>query len=216
VFSGIVKGLGRVAGQTAIGGDTRLAIEFDPSQIPVPVPGASIAVNGVCLTASRCDPASFEADVSTETLAVTTLAALTAGSRVNLEPSLRLGDPMDGHWVSGHVDGVGRVLEVAPAARSVRLRIELPEGLARYVARKGSIAVDGVSLTVNAVEGRQFDVNIVPHTRDVTVISEYRAGHTVNIEVDIVARYLERLLGAGAPALNLEFLHTHGYTSNNE
>lgn len=216
MFSGIVKGLGRVAGQTATGGDTRLAIEFDPSEIPVPVPGASIAVNGVCLTASRCDPASFEADVSAETLAVTTLAALTAGSRVNLEPSLRLGDPMDGHWVSGHVDGVGRVLEVAPAARSVRLRIELPEGLAHYVARKGSIAVDGVSLTVNAVEGRQFDVNIVPHTRDVTVISEYRAGHTVNIEVDIVARYLERLLGAGPPALNLEFLRTHGYTNNNE
>lgn len=220
MFSGIVKGLGRVIRQTAMGGDTRVTIEFDPAAIPVPAPGASIAVNGVCLTASRCHAASFEADVSAETLAVTTLSTLAEGSRVNLEPSLRLGDPMDGHWVSGHVDGVAQVLAVAPAARSLRVQIELPEGLARYVARKGSVAVDGVSLTVNAVEGRKFDVNVVPHTRDVTVISEYRAGHAVNIEVDIIARYLERLMGerltgVDAPPLNMEFLRTHGYTSDN-
>src|SRR5690606_28100406 len=135
----------------------------------------------------------FSADVSSETLARTTLGALAPGDPLNLEPALRIGDPLDGHLVSGHVDGVGRVVSVATAARSLAISIELPPELERYVARKGSIAVDGVSLTVNAVSGNAFDVNIVPHTRDATIIGRYRVGTGVNIEVDMLARYVARM-----------------------
>src|SRR5690606_21037418 len=134
-----------------------------------PALGASVAVNGVCLTAAAVGTDRFEADVSGETLAVTTLGFLAPGALVNLEPSLALGDPLDGHLVSGHVDGVGRVVAVEPSARSLVLAIDVPPELARYVVRKGSIAVDGVSLTVNEVAGDRFSVNIVPHTRDSTI-----------------------------------------------
>ena len=192
--------MGRVVERTATRGDLRLAIAYDPGTLPRPALGASIAVNGVCLTATGRDDSRFEADVSRETLDVTTLGSLAIDSRVNLEPSLRLGDSMDGHWVTGHVDGVGRVLAIEPAARSVSLTIGLPRELARYVARKGSIAVDGVSLTVNEVVADRFEVNIIPHTRDVTIIGEYAPGRAVNLEVDIVARYLERLGSAGQGA----------------
>lgn len=195
MFSGIVRTTGRVIEWTDLGGDARLAIGYGTDELGAIAPGASIAVNGACLTATACGPGRFEADVSKETLAVTTLGALEVGSPVNLEPSLRVGDPMDGHYVSGHIDGVGRVVEIGPAARSTFLAIELPGTLSRYVARKGSIAVDGVSLTVNAVSGRRFEVNIVPHTREATVISGYAPDTPVNIEVDIVARYVERLGG---------------------
>lgn len=195
MFSGIVKGTGRILGETDLGADRRLEIEFDPARIAQPATGASIAVNGTCLTATRSGPDRFEADVSAETLAATTLGRLGAGRRVNLEPSLRLGDPMDGHWVSGHVDGVGHVVGLRDSGRSLTLEIELPAALGRYIARKGSVAVDGVSLTVNAVAGARFEVNVVPHTREVTVIADYRFGTQVNLEVDIVARYLERLMG---------------------
>ena len=198
MFSGIVKCVGRVLERTDSGGDARLAIGYETGELGALAPGSSIAVNGACLTATACGPGRFEADVSKATLSVTTLAALPVGSRLNLEPSLRVGDALDGHFVSGHVDGVGRVVEIAPAARSTRLAIELPAPLCRFVARKGSVAVDGVSLTVNAVEGCRFEVNIVPHTREVTVISGYAPGTAVNIEVDIVARYLERLGGEGS------------------
>lgn len=195
MFSGIVRTTGRVIERTDMGGDARLAIGFGTDELGAIAPGASIAVNGACLTATACGPGRFEADVSKATLAVTTLGTLEVGSPVNLEPSLRIGDPMDGHYVSGHIDGVGRVVEIGPAARSTFLAIELPGTLNRYVARKGSIAVDGVSLTVNAVRGRRFEVNIVPHTREATVISGYAPDTPVNIEVDIVARYVERLGG---------------------
>jgi riboflavin synthase len=195
VFSGIVKGTGRVIERIEIGGDLRATIAYDTAAMPPPVPGASIAVNGGCLTAAACGDGRFEADVSSETLAVTTLASLHVDSRVNLEPSLKLGEGMDGHWVTGHVDGVGHVLATTPAARSVILSIGLPAALARYVARKGSIAVDGVSLTVNQVGDTAFEVNVIPHTGDVTIISDYAVGRAVNLEVDIVARYLERLIG---------------------
>lgn len=195
MFSGIVRTTGRVIERTDLGGDARLAIGYGTDELGAIAPGASIAVNGACLTATACGPGRFEADVSKETLTVTTLGALEVGSPVNLEPSLRVGDPMDGHYVSGHIDGVGRVVEIGPAARSTFLAIELPGTLSRYVARKGSIAVDGVSLTVNAVRGRRFEVNIVPHTREATVISGYAPDTPVNIEVDIVARYVERLGG---------------------
>src|SRR5690606_37391216 len=154
---GIVKEVGRIVEQHDAGGDRRVTIGHSGA-IGRPAIGASIAVNGVCLTATTSSEGRFTVDVSSETLAVTTLGGCAAGTRVNLEPALALGDPLDGHLVSGHVDGVGRVVAVGRAARSVTLAIELPAELSRYVARKGSVAVDGVSLTVNAVSGNRFDV----------------------------------------------------------
>ena len=195
MFSGIIKGVGRVLEIDERDGDRRVSIGLAESGLGVPTVGASVAVNGVCLTAAAVGPDRFEADVSHETLAVTTLGLLAPGSLVNLEPSLALGDPLDGHLVSGHVDGVGRVVTVEPAARSLVLAIDVPPELARYVARKGSIAVDGVSLTVNDVAGDRFSVNIVPHTRDSTIIAHYRPGTAVNVEIDMLARYVERMLG---------------------
>lgn len=196
MFSGIVKGVGRVLAQSDAGGDRRLTIGFDADVLPAPDIGASIAVNGCCLTVTSAERDRFTADVSHATLAVTTLGGLEADARVNLEPALRVGDALDGHWVTGHVDGVGAVAVLEPAARSTVVRFELPPDLARYVAPKGSIAVDGVSLTVNAAGERDFEVNIVPHTRTVTVAGGYVPGTAVNIEVDIIARYVERLRGA--------------------
>jgi len=194
MFSGIVKGVGRVLAVEERGGDRRLTIGFADTPLVPPAIGASIAVNGVCLTATAVGTDRFEADVSSETLSVTTLGLLAHGARVNLEPSLALGDPLDGHLVSGHVDGIARVASIEPAARSLVVAIDLPPGLARYVARKGSIAVDGVSLTVNEISGDRFSVNIVPHTRDATIIGDYRPGTPVNVEVDLLARYVERML----------------------
>jgi riboflavin synthase len=156
--------------------------------------------------------AGFSADVSAETLAATTLGRLRLGARVNLEPPLRAGDPLDGHLVTGHVDGVGEVVAVTPAGRSKRVVIAVPSVLARYVATKGSVAVDGVSLTVNAVRGAEFEVNIIPHTLAQTVIAEYERGTAVNIEVDMLARYLERLLaGPAEGGIDREYLRKHGY-----
>jgi riboflavin synthase len=195
MFSGIVKGVGRVLAVDDRGGDRRIAIGLAESGIHAPAVGASVAVNGVCLTAAAVGPDRFDADVSHETLAVTTLGLLAPGAPVNLEPSLALGDPLDGHLVSGHVDGVGRVAAVEPSARSLVLAIDVPPDLARYVVRKGSITIDGVSLTVNEVAADRLSVNIVPHTRDATVIAHYRAGTPVNVEVDMLARYVERMLG---------------------
>ena len=193
MFSGIVSGTGRVLDSADLGGDRRLAIDTRGVALPPLETGCSIAVNGVCLTAVDCGEERFSADVSLETLSATTLGELSGGDPVNLESALRLSDTVDGHLVTGHVDGIGHVVAVEPAARSTAVRIELEKALMRYIARKGSVAVDGVSLTVNAVCEGAFEVNIVPHTNDVTVISEYRPGRAVNIEVDIVARYLERL-----------------------
>jgi riboflavin synthase len=200
MFAGIIKGTGRLLGRDARGGDLHIVVGLAGVPIEPPAVGASIAVNGACLTATVTGEDRFEADVSRETLALTTLGGLENGAPLNLEPSLRLGDPIDGHLVSGHIDGVGRVLAIEPSARSLRIEIELPEGLGRYVARKGSIAVDGVSLTVNAVSGDRFDVNVVPHTRDVTIVPLYRAGTPVNIEIDMLARYVERLLAPAGTA----------------
>lgn len=196
MFSGIVRGTGRVLDSVDLGGDRRLTIDAREVALPPLATGLSIAVNGVCLTAVDCADERFSADVSLETLSATTLGELSVGDRVNLESALRLNDTVDGHLVTGHVDGVGRVVSVEPAARSTEVRIACDGALMRYIARKGSVAVDGVSLTVNAVHEDAFEVNIVPHTSDVTVISEYRPGRAVNIEVDIVARYLERLRAA--------------------
>jgi riboflavin synthase len=215
VFSGLVKGVGRVAARTDLGKDQRFTIELGSVALPPLVVGASIAVNGVCLTVVTAAGDRFTADVSGETLAVTTLGRLAAGSRVNLESPLRAGDPLDGHIVSGHVDGVGEVVAVEPAGRSLIVTIDVPAPLARYVAMKGSVAVDGVSLTVNAVRGARFAVNIIPHTQEKTVIGDYKAGTAVNIEVDLLARYLERLVQAqGDESIDMTFLKKHGYARN--
>jgi riboflavin synthase len=208
----LVKGIGRVAARTDLGSDRRLVIELGSAAIAPLAVGGSIAVSGVCLTATAVTPQSFTADVSAETLAVTTFGALGPGARVNLEPPVKAGEPLDGHLVTGHVDGVGKVVEIAPAGRSQRLVIGVPTALSRYIAAKGSVAVDGVSLTVNAVRGSEFEVNVIPHTQAVTVIGEYRSGTAVNIEVDMLARYLERLVQTdGAGGVDLATLRKHGY-----
>jgi riboflavin synthase len=165
------------------------------------------------LTAVAAPADRVSVDVSAATLAVTTLGRLATGARVNLEPPLKLGETLDGHFVTGHVDAVGTVVVATPDGRSTRLTIEVPGSLVRYVAAKGSIAVDGVSLTVNGVDGPRFDVNVIPHTRTATIIGEYRAGSAVNIEVDIIARYLERL---GQPAeTRSDTLRKHGNAGKN-
>jgi len=156
--------------------------------------GDSIAVNGVCLTVTELNGGQFGADVSRESLSVTTLGDLGVGDRVNLEQALTLNTRLGGHLVSGHVDGVGELLAMQPDARSTRVQFRAPDALARYIAAKGSITIDGTSLTVNGVDGATFDVNIIPHTWDMTRFSVYRVGSRVNLEVDLVARYLERLV----------------------
>ncbi len=194
MFHGIILATGRVASLTEKGGDLELKIDaaaLDFARIAI---GDSISVQGVCLTVTRIEGAGFFADVSRETMAKTTLGALRAGSRVNLEPSLRAGDPLGGHWVSGHVDAVGKLKSLVQDARSWRLEFEFPASLMRFVAAKGSICIDGVSLTVNQVEGRRFDVNIIPHTRRATTLGGLEIDDGVNIEIDVIARYLERLM----------------------
>jgi riboflavin synthase len=156
--------------------------------------GDSVSVQGACLTVTRMENTRFYADVSRETMAKTTLGSSSTGSRVNLEPSLRAGDALGGHLVSGHVDAVGKLVGLVQDGRSWRLQFELPAPLMRFVASKGSICVDGVSLTVNKVEGRCFDVNIIPHTLKVTTLGELKIGDQVNIEIDVIARYIERLM----------------------
>lgn len=193
MFTGIVQAIGHIARIEARGGDSRLVIgaaSLDLSDVAI---GDSIAVGGVCLTAVALDGATFAADVSVETLSRTTLGTLREGAPVNLEKALRLADRLGGHLVSGHVDGVGRVIAVTPEARSQRWTFEVPRELARYIAAKGSVCIDGVSLTVNEVDGARFGVNLIPHTLEVTTFGERRVGDAVNIEVDLVARYVERL-----------------------
>ncbi len=211
MFSGIIAGQGRIAESTERGGDRRLVISRVGVDLGRLDSGDSVAVNGVCLTAIDPTGTSFAADVSSETLACTTLGQLAVGDPVNLEGSLRVGDTIDGHLVLGHVDGVGEVVGIRGAARSTVLTIAVPEHLAPYVAVKGSICVDGVSLTVNSVDSNRFSVNIIPHTREITVISAYRTGTPVNIEVDMIARYLERLVSAGARPITLDTLKRHGF-----
>jgi riboflavin synthase len=200
VFTGIVQDMGRIVALEPRAGDVRVRVAVDRLPLDAVRTGDSIAVSGVCLTVVEHDARGFAADVSNETLSLTTLGDLAPGSHVNLEPALRAGDPLGGHLVSGHVDGVGRVVSLAQDARSWRIRFETPPDLARYVARKGSIAIDGVSLTVNEVEGREFGINIIPHTWQVTTIGGYAPGRRVNLEIDPIARYVERLLAAGAAA----------------
>jgi len=192
MFAGIVAAVGRIASARPHGDGVRLRIESRALGLDDVSIGDSIAVNGVCLTVVSRDAESFEADVSRATLDVT--HGLSDGAAVNLEKSLRLGDRVDGHLVSGHVDGVGTVVEAEDLGGSARIVIEAPVSLARYIAAKGSIAVDGVSLTVNAVNGARLEVNLIPHTRSVTTFRTLARGTRVNLEIDMLARYVERML----------------------
>ncbi len=194
MFTGIIQAVGTVAGKEPRGGDLRLVIRSQGLAMGDVQLGDSIATNGVCLTVVELTGEGYVADVSQETLEYSTLLGLSVGAQVNLEKALTLSTPLGGHLVSGHVDGVGTVLERREEARSIRFLIEAPKALARYIAHKGSICVDGASLTVNSVDGNRFDLNIVPHTQQETIIEGYRPGSKVNLEVDVVARYLERLL----------------------
>jgi riboflavin synthase len=195
MFTGIVQDMGRIAALQAQGGDLRLTIEVSRLSLADARTGDSIAVSGVCLTALELTSKTFSADVSNETLSLTTLGQLRSGDQVNLEPALRAGDALGGHLVSGHVDGLAEVLSVQGDARSQRVRFRVPAALSRYVARKGSVAIDGVSLTVNEVEGDVFGVNLIPHTWEVTTLGTLAPGRRVNLEIDQVARYVERLVG---------------------
>ena len=194
MFTGIILAKGRITSLLERDGDLELGVDatgLDVARIAI---GDSICVQGVCLTVTRKQDACFFADVSRETMAKTTLGRLKVGSNVNLEPSLRAGDPLGGHLVSGHVDAAGSLKRIDQDARSWRLEFELPPSLMRFVAAKGSICLNGVSLTVNKVEGARVDVNIIPHTHAVTTLGELRVGDEVNVEIDVVARYLDRLM----------------------
>ena len=193
MFTGIIIGTGRVTSIDETEGDLRMGIDaatLDAARLGL---GDSVSVQGVCLTVTHREHSIFYADISRETMAKTTLGALGRGSRVNLEPALRAGDALGGHMVSGHVDAVGRLTDTRADGRSWRMQFELPAALMRCVASKGSICINGVSLTVNEVGGRLFDVNIIPHTHEVTTLGELVVGAGVNIEIDVIARYLERL-----------------------
>ena len=193
MFTGIILAKGTVLTTERRGGDVRIRIDAGDLEMDDVAIGDSICVSGVCLTAIDPDTKSFYADVSNETLSRTTLGALCDGDGVNLEKSLRLSDRLGGHLVSGHVDAIGRVVSVEPDARSQRWRFEIPRELSKYIAAKGSVCIDGVSLTVNDVDANTFGVNLIPHTISVTTFADKRVGDTVNIEVDLIARYVERL-----------------------
>jgi riboflavin synthase len=194
MFTGIIQAVGRVLAREPRAGDVRLTIACEGLDLTRVHVGDSLCVQGCCLTAVELDRSTFGADVSRETLALTTLGSLEPGAPVNLEPALRAGDPLGGHLVSGHIDGVARVTEVDADARSLRLTLETSVELARYLAPKGSVALDGVSLTINETAGASFGVNIIPHTQSHTTLGKLAVGARVNLEVDQLARYVERLL----------------------
>ena len=193
MFTGIIQAVGEVQALTPRGGDVELLIAAPALDLSNVAIGDSIAVSGCCLTVTRLHASAFAADASVETLNVTTLGAWRVGQRVNLEKALCAGQPLGGHYVTGHVDGVAQVIDRTAEARSVRMTFEVPAALAKYVARKGSVCIDGVSLTVNDVTGARFGVNLIPHTLEITTLSACQPGVRVNVEVDIIARYLERL-----------------------
>ena len=199
MFTGLIQAIGRIATREPRGGDMRLRIEVGALPMHDLQLGESIAVAGVCLTVIAFDAQSFAVDVSNETLACTTLVTLDIGAAVNLERALLATDRLGGHLVSGHVDGVGSVLSVIDDARSQRWKFSAPAAVLRYVAEKGSICVDGISLTVNAVDDVGFEVNLIPHTLAHTAFGEITVGAAVNLEVDLVARYVERLISSQFP-----------------
>ncbi|AIB11550.1 riboflavin synthase [Azospirillum baldaniorum] len=193
MFTGIITDVGRVRAVERQG-DTRFTVETVFAMETVPI-GASIANNGVCLTVVEKGPGWFAVQASAETLSKTTLGGWAEGTRINLERALKVGDELGGHIVSGHVDGVATVVEVRADGESKRFTFEAPATLAKYIASKGSVALDGVSLTVNEVDGARFGVNIIPHTQDATTFGALKAGDRVNLEIDMLARYVARLAG---------------------
>jgi riboflavin synthase len=217
MFTGIIQAVGTVAAKQARGGDMRLRIQTGKLSLDDVALGDSICTNGVCLTVVELPGDGYWADVSVETLDFTTLGELQTGSAVNLEKALTPASRLGGHIVSGHVDGIGEVESLSEDARSVRVVVRAPDQLARYIAHKGSICVDGTSLTVNAVHGARFELNIIPQTLRETVFGSYRPGSRVNLEVDLIARYLERLMQGDAAALpasgglSMEMLQVHGF-----
>jgi riboflavin synthase len=211
MFTGIIKARGTIDAIQRHGGDVRLTVRSTGLPWSDFELGESIAVNGVCLTAVAFHDDGFDTDLSVETLNVTALGKLEVGSAVNLEPSISLGERLGGHLVSGHVDCKGTVSARAADARSIRLVIEIPTEYARYVAKKGSVCMDGVSLTINEVSANSFEVNIIPHTAEVTIIEHYKVGTVVNVEVDLLARYTERLLNPDGSGISLDLLKAHGY-----
>jgi|KBSSwiStaDraftv2_1062776.scaffolds.fasta_scaffold224086_2 riboflavin synthase len=219
MFTGIIETMGTVAALQPRNGDLRVRITTTTLPLADVRIGDSIATNGVCLTVVELPGDGYWADVSRETLAFTTIGEWRVGAAVNLEKALTAASRLGGHIVSGHVDGVGEVVSRREDARSIRLTVRAPAELAKYIAHKGSICVDGISLTVNAVSGTDFELNIVPHTAQVTVIGNYGIGTRVNLEVDVIARYLERLLmgdtaAAKSGGVTAAFLAEHGFGNN--
>lgn len=217
MFTGIIESTGSIVSTTQVGGDLRVIVDVADMDIGEVKLGDSIAVNGVCLTAVAFDSNSFTADVSNETISLTSLQYMKPGSSVNLERALTPTSRLGGHLVSGHVDGLGELIDMSEDARSWRLRIRAPEDLKCYIATKGSITVDGISLTVNAIDDAVFELNIVPHTWERTIIQHYKPGQKVNLEVDLIARYLERLLlnmpEDAAPTISEDLLRRSGFMS---
>ncbi|MDH5302408.1 MAG: riboflavin synthase [Gammaproteobacteria bacterium] len=217
MFTGIIQCVGKIAAVHSKGQDLRLKIEAADLDMANVSLGDSIATSGVCLTVIEKGKNYFMADVSKESLLRTTLGKLRVGTQVNLETALTLGTPLGGHLVSGHVDGVGEVVNRWDEGRSVRFQIKAPDALAKYISEKGSVCVDGISLTVNAVDGAVFDLNIVPHTMQMTTMKDFVVGSQVNLEVDLIARYLERLLlgdraaQPGKKGIDEAFLAAHGF-----
>jgi len=216
MFTGIILGKGKVVEKRASGSGMIFSLETD-FDLTDPEEGESIAVNGVCLTAKNISMRRFSVDVSPESLARTNLGTLAAGSKVNLERALRLSDRLGGHMVSGHVDEVTRVLEKKPLGDFFQFTFEVPAGLAKYIIEKGSIAIDGTSLTVNSCDDKTFSIVVIPHTLQVTILGTLQKGDSVNIEVDLIGKYVEKMLQAESAGsrenqgINPEFLAKHGY-----
>lgn len=214
MFTGIVETVAEIQAVADKGGDKALAIRVDGFDLSGVKLGDSIAVNGVCLTVTHLDNSGFHADISRETLSLSSLASVKAGASVNIERALLASGRFDGHIVSGHIDGTGTITERYDDARSIRLNVSVPEPLRRYTAHKGSICIDGVSLTINALSSEGVELNIIPHSAAQTIIAGYRPGTVVNLEVDIIARYLERLLtgsSAKPDGISAAFLAEHGF-----
>lgn len=219
MFTGIIQAVGEIAAMEPKGGDLRLRVRTGKLDLGGVQLGDSIATSGVCLTVTELPGDGYWADVSLESLGLTTLGDRKPGDRVNLEKSLTPTSSLGGHIVSGHVDGVGTIRSISRDGRSWRYVVAAPAPLARYIAHKGSITIDGTSLTVNAVAGAEFDLNIIPQTFDETVFSDYREGTRVNLEVDVIARYLERLLQGDRAAessggLSMAALRASGYVND--
>lgn len=218
MFTGIIEATGSVTRLEQIQSDWRLHINAGKLDLSDVALGESIAVNGCCLTVVSLSNEEFSADVSKETMSCTTLASLKAGARVNLEKAMLASSRFGGHIVSGHVDGVGSLLSSSEDGQSIKLVFEAPAEIAKYIAGKGSICIDGTSLTVNEVQGVTFTVNVIPHTQEETIIGDYIAGQNVNLEVDLVARYLERLMSSEselttqADSISKDFLAEHGFS----